>query len=124
MPIRPELRQFYGREWREEVQPRILKRAGNRCERCDARNGALGYRDELGHFHELTAQEARTVPMRRMTQIQLGVAHLDHNPQNNGDDNLAALCRRCHLIHDKLHHKETRSARKDAARPLLAIAPR
>jgi hypothetical protein len=34
MPIRPDLRRFYGRDWRRVVRPRILARAGNKCEEC------------------------------------------------------------------------------------------
>jgi hypothetical protein len=40
MPIAPELRHFYGREWRTVTRPRILARAANRCERCQKPNGA------------------------------------------------------------------------------------
>jgi hypothetical protein len=32
------------------------------------------------------------------------VAHLDHNPQNCADENLKALCQRCHLTYDAKHH--------------------
>ena len=28
--------------------------------------------------------------------VALTVAHLDHDPANNADDNLAALCQACH----------------------------
>lgn len=29
--------------------------------------------------------------------FMLTVHHIDYNPQNNADDNLIALCQRCHL---------------------------
>jgi hypothetical protein len=38
MPIRPELRKFYGATWRTVTRPRILKRAGNCCEQCKVPN--------------------------------------------------------------------------------------
>ena len=33
-------------------------------------------------------------------QSTLTVAHLDHNPANNSDSNLAALCQACHNRYD------------------------
>lgn len=54
----------------------------------------------------------------RTIRVKVGVAHLDHNPENNADENLKALCDWCHLNYDKLHHRETRATRKDAARPI------
>lgn len=54
----------------------------------------------------------------RVIRVKIGVAHLDHDPSNNADDNLKALCDWCHLHYDKLHHRETRATRKDAARPI------
>ena len=38
MPIRRELRKFYGREWRTVTRPRILARAGYKCEQCGIAN--------------------------------------------------------------------------------------
>jgi hypothetical protein len=32
-------------------------------------------------------------------------SHLDHDITNNDHSNLAALCNRCHLNHDKYHHR-------------------
>jgi hypothetical protein len=47
----------------------------------------------------------------------LTIAHLDHNPQNNKESNLKALCQKCHLNYDLEHHKETR--KKNKKLPLL-----
>ena len=52
--------------------------------------------------------------------IVLTVAHLNHDPADNRDENLKALWQWCHLNWDKLHHAETRAIRKDQARPLLS----
>jgi hypothetical protein len=52
-------------------------------------------------------------------RVVLTVAHLDHTPGHDDDDNLKALCQWCHLHYDFEHHKQTRATRKDAARPLL-----
>ncbi|MGH9665551.1 MAG: hypothetical protein ACRD9L_14090 [Bryobacteraceae bacterium] len=55
----------------------------------------------------------------RLTRIVLTIAHLNHTPGDDREENLKALCQWCHLNYDKLHHHETRAARKDRARPLL-----
>lgn len=36
-----------------------------------------------------------------LTKIILTVAHLDRDRHNNAPENLAALCQRCHLNHDR-----------------------
>lgn len=53
--------------------------------------------ENVGFYHE--AEERATV-------IVLTVAHLDHDTANNSDENLAALCQRCHLRHDAKHHAQ------------------
>ena len=99
MPVRPELRHFYGYHWRHVVRPRILARAHGKCERCG--------RGDL--------------------EVRLEVAHLDRKPGHDDDDNLAALCPRCHHKHDhrqwKRKSRATRATRKDLARPLLRGIP-
>jgi hypothetical protein len=40
--------------------------------------------------------------------VVLTTAHLDHDPAHNDDANLAALCCRCHLEHDRPHHLANR----------------
>lgn len=138
MPIRADLRHFYGREWRLVVRPRILARAENKCEQCGVPNGATLYRvagywlEEgsslvLGVFHRwhtftgaVWRKEGQPPGRVRAVLTQLGVAHLNHTPGDDRDENLKALCRWCHLNYDASHHAETRATRKDAARPLLA----
>lgn len=57
-------------------------RAGNRCEWCNAENY---------HPHPITG-----------SKVILTVAHVhDKDPMNVEWDNLAALCQRCHLTHDR-----------------------
>ena len=80
MPIKPENRHRYParKEWLK-IRAAILKRANNHCEFCGVKNYSL----------------------RGTTKIILTIAHLDQMPENNHPDNLAALCQRCHLKHDK-----------------------
>jgi hypothetical protein len=40
--------------------------------------------------------------------VVLAAAHLDHDPAHNRLRNLRALCQRCHMIHDRKHHRMQR----------------
>lgn len=65
-----------------------FRRAENRCEWCKAEN----------YFpHPITG-----------SKVILTVAHVDHNKNNNRFANLAALCQRCHLNHDREQHVRNR----------------
>ncbi len=134
MPIRADLLHFYGREWREVVRPRILARAGDRCEQCRVPNREIVLRtagwwrlnivwlwaDPLTWWHRENGKPTVTSPdPDRALQITLTIAHLNHVAGDDRDENLKALCQWCHLHLDAFHHHLTRAARKDAARPLF-----
>ena len=95
----------YPANWASEIRPRILARAGDRCEWCKAPNRAIGTTGEgCGD---------------RAIRIVLTVAHVhDPDPMNVAEGNLAALCQRCHNLHDapmrRAHAAETRRRRKFA----------
>lgn len=100
MPIKPENKKRYPKNWKE-ISLRIrFERAGGRCEfdyddfgnRCQARHGEP---------HPITG-----------SKVVLTVAHLDHTPENCSDDNLLAGCQRCHLRYDAKHHAQTRRQSK------------
>lgn len=97
MPIRPENRARYPADWKA-ISLRIRKeRAGDRCEFCRvARNGQP---------HPVTG-----------SRVILTVAHLDHQPENCADDNLAAMCQRCHLTYDAGLHTRNAQATLRARR--------
>lgn len=135
MPIRAELRHFYGRDWRTVTRPRILARAANCCEQCSVPNYAEVKRIR-GHWLRIAVSWTRGIdkmwigsqgnelpfkPTGTMRQVRvvLTIAHLNHVAGDDRDENLKALCQWCHLNYDLAHHHETRAARKDAARPLL-----
>jgi hypothetical protein len=147
MPIAPEWRSYYGQEWRESVRPRIMTRAHNKCEQCGKPDGKRIWVMSLGmagqfwsasrvvpKWHvclrggavavlekaDVIREEAVDWAGVRQIRVVLTVAHLNHDPTDNRDSNLRALCQWCHLHHDARHHKDTRSRRKDGARPLLA----
>jgi 5-methylcytosine-specific restriction endonuclease McrA len=130
MPIRPENQLRYPANWRE-IRARILARAGNRCEFCGVPNGAVGYREEDGSFVQLAAScresgmetEAACLDGKKIIVIVLTIAHLDHVPEHCGDENLKALCQRCHLKHDRQQHAQTAYATRRAARATGDLFP-
>lgn len=104
-------RTLYPESW-PEIRAAILKRAGNRCERCGVANGSIGARDRQGAWHDQReidcmksdVGEAMFGDYPRIIRIVLTVAHLDHDVANNDPSNLAARCQRCHLTHDARRH--------------------
>lgn len=90
MPIRPENRARYPKDWKE-IRARILARAGNRCE------GSPAYPD---------CRRVNGMPIDDMDRrpVVLTIAHLNHTPEDCADDNLRAWCQRCHLTYDAKHH--------------------
>lgn len=135
MPIRPEFRKFYGREWRTVTRPRILERAGGRCEQCGKPDRQWVVTSRGGCWSAIRdgqwPRDWRTATGGSISSVEgaihatcviLTVAHLNHVPGDDRDENLKALCQWCHLNYDQLHHKEIRQTRKDARRPLLVAA--
>ncbi|MBJ9897370.1 hypothetical protein [Burkholderia cenocepacia] len=133
MPIKPENRGRYPSNW-PEIRARILARAGNCCEQCRVANGDIivrGIEKDAGTFQRFegdgevyAADDGRLLGYckaseycgNRWTKIVITIAHLDHVPEHCDDDNLKALCQRCHLAYDAEHHRAnavaTRRARK------------
>ena len=103
MPIRPENKARYSKDW-NAIAAAIRERAGNRCE---GSNDYPECRAENGQAHPETG-----------SRVVLTVAHLDHTPEHCEPSNLRAMCQRCHLNYDKHHHAQTAyRTRKDAMRP-------
>jgi hypothetical protein len=131
MPLRSDLRHFYGREWRTITRPRILARAQNRCEAClkpndqvvltiSGRNAAgeafmlwrtggpvasgLPWNNQTGwpaRIGDYIAALAAPVMRRREVRVVLTVAHLNHTSGDDRDENLRAWCQWCHLHYDR-----------------------
>ena len=101
----------YPKNWRE-ISLRIRERSGGVCE-CTG---------ECGTHHERC--HARNYEPHPVTgkKVVLTVAHLGkdtgdkHNKMDVRDENLKAMCQRCHLLFDLEDHianaKRTRSAQK------------
>lgn len=79
-PIRPENRDRYPKDWKAISHRIRFERAGGKCEWCPAVHGEP--HPDTGSIVVLTT------------------AHLDHTPENCADDNLAALCQKCHNTYD------------------------
>lgn len=97
MPIRPENRARYPKDWKA-VSLTIRQRAGWQCEcegECDTGHGPCRCTAEQGGS---TMSGGRVV---------LTVAHLDHQPEHCDPSNLKAMCQRCHLAYDREHHAQT-----------------
>lgn len=91
MPIRPENRERYPKDWKA-ISKRIREdRAGNRCE-CEGECGT----DHAGRCDALNGEPHPVT----LSKVVLTTAHLDHVPENCGDDNLRAMCQRCHNRYD------------------------
>lgn len=128
MPIHPDLRPLYPSNWRELADGVKFERAKGRCERCGRPHGEpvwvfkyggwidpnTGKRYD-GQGRPADVLETAEWPEGRFVKTVLTCAHLDQNPANNDQTNLAALCQRCHLQHDREHHR--RRAYQNRRRP-------
>lgn len=135
MPIRPEHRWLYPIDWRELSWAVRFERAGGRCEHCRRPHGRevihLGegtwWDEDRDCWRTGRGRRLRYVPAPNefapaqpslrgiaappaflVTRVVLATAHLNYDPQDNRVRNLAALCQRCHLAHDRPEHRRQR----------------
>ena len=135
MPITRETRWLYPIDWPELSRWVRFGRAGGCCERCGRSHGQrvvhLGdgtwwdaarknWRDGRGrrvrNLPPPTALEARQPCLEGLgpvaglpvTHVALAGCHLNHDPSRNRPRDLAALCQRCHMLHDAPEHRRTR----------------
>jgi hypothetical protein len=91
MPIKPNKRHLYPKDWKRISYYIRFIRANNHCENCGAEN-----------YKPNPATGSRVI---------LTCAHLDHDTFNNHESNLKALCQLCHNRHDAqfraLNRKQT-----------------
>lgn len=135
MPIRPEMKALYPPDWKA-ISARIrFERAGNRCEACGVENGALGARDRHGNFMPAHPKGERLARLdwpkpgdyqwfpdgerRKVIRIVLTVAHLNHDPADCRNENLAAWCQRCHNRYDAAMRRQGRKHRENACGDLF-----
>lgn len=135
VPIRPENRGRYPKNWPEISRWVRVERAGNRCE-C---RGECGEEHREAPDHRCVAVEGAPHPRARRRALELlevppsprsakrtkpkglvrlTVGHVNHRPEDNDGSsgpspdparsNLRAWCERCHLGHDRQHHLRNR----------------
>lgn len=137
----------YPKNWKEISKRIRFERAGNKCEWCGIPNSILAIRkrgtpeyliETIDAECVYTWPDGRWIKMSELpdgydydnpTKIVLTVAHLGtpyadgtvaskHEKMDVRDENLAALCQRCHLLYDSddhvAHAKETRLRKKHA----------
>ena len=126
----------YPPNWKTEIRPRILARANNCCERCKVPNYKIVCRgkwsdasgnlvpvwqcDDTGQIYsakdgtflgdDYVGEVWQPGEKQTITKIILTIAHVGYNksPMNANEDELLALCQRCHLLEDKDHHRYKR----------------
>jgi hypothetical protein len=134
MPIAPEHRWLYPIDWPELSRLIRFRRAKGRCEHCARPHGrgvihlgdgtwwdeeGMTWRDGRGRrarsllppgemAHDQLVFAGMDPPRPRVTHVVLASAHLNHNPGDNRLRNLAALCQRCHMVHDAAEHRRRR----------------
>jgi len=92
-PIRPENKHRYPENWKE-IRAYILERAFNKCEGSPAYPDCRAVNYEP---HPVTG-----------SKVILTIAHLNDPIEDCSDDNLKAMCQRCHLTYDLKRHKQNR----------------
>lgn len=85
MPIRPENRARYPKDWKA-ISLEVREAAGWCCEGSPA-------------WPDCRAANAEPHPATG-SKVVLTVAHLDHTPENCDRANLKAWCQRCHNTYD------------------------
>ena len=118
MPIRRDIRCLYPSQWKKISSQVRFTRAGGHCEHCGRPHDARLHCLPDGRWYDEKTQTWRDGRNRsalwpdliemtesRITRVILAAAHLNHDPRDNRMRNLHALCQRCHLMHDRQHHR-------------------
>lgn len=102
MPISPENRSRYPKDW--ELRSRFIRfiRARGKCEWCPAVHGEP---------HPITG-----------SKVVLTTAHVyDMRPEVSNFFNLASLCQRCHNRHDAPYRRANRAKKLAANNPQIEL---
>jgi len=119
MPIRPENRDRYPKNWRTEIVPRIRARSGNRCE-CTGQCGRIHNRRQeiVAGYLAPRCNRVNGMPIDEIEgpKIVLTVMHLNHQPEDCSDENLLHACQGCHNRYDAPMRRAGIQARARAQR--------
>lgn len=123
MPIKPENKKLYPKNWKEISLFIRTERANGKCEFCGIENYSIGHWVMDKFIKSYAAWDAmnnhgidlyESIPIeKKFVKVILTVAHLDHNPSNCDYSNLRALCQRCHLTYDANHHAKNAKRTRD-----------
>jgi len=99
MPIRPENRARYPKDWKDIVAS-VRKRSGDRCE-------CLGECGRGTHGTHRCPNVQGGAAYGSGSKVILTTAHLDHTPETRDLSMLRHMCQGCHLHYDREHHAQT-----------------
>lgn len=99
MPIKKENKHKYPKDWKTISNRIRFERAQGRCE-CSGECGLHSHPPR--RCEELHNEKAKFANGK----IILTVAHLNHQENDCRDENLKAMCNRCHLRYDSIHHQK------------------
>jgi 5-methylcytosine-specific restriction endonuclease McrA len=88
----------YPKNWKQ-IREKIMARAENRCELCNAKNYELHWKTG--------------------SKVVLTIHHINFNPQDNRTNNLLALCQRCHIKLDAGEKARRRQEKKNGGNKLV-----
>ncbi len=109
-PIRASEQARYPPDWKA-ISARIKARAAGQCE-CAGECGLHRTHPGPRRCSERQSEPAQWAKGR----VVLTVAHLNHQPEDCRDENLKAMCQRCHLRYDVPHHQRNAAATRRAAK--------
>ena len=109
MPIRPENRNRYPKDWKTRIVPHIRDRAGDKCEICGVPNHTWIVRNPAGEWRLAYCMDEEGAVFIVCTTM-----HLDHTPENCADDNLKFACQKCHNSYDAKHRAQGKKERRFA----------
>jgi len=126
MPIKKENIKRYPKDWKLISERIRFERAKNKCEVCGVKNYSLihyhenktivehepPYNHPMGFSDYNAAVELKQNlnqwnGIYQLKLVVLTVSHLDHIPENCQNENLKAMCQKCHNNYDKKHRKQT-----------------
>ena len=88
------------------VHRRVRPRPKGENERLERQGILWLYGGDAAEMKRCQAEGYKGHPLTGSTVV-LTVAHLDHDPGNCAEDNLRAMCQRCHLAYDSERHRQS-----------------